>query len=88
MARPTCPPSRSAVWHDQAADERLRRAIQAEPARPSLGELVWADFSRQHKRSSAPDPEHAAAAARPALPSPPEPIVLPIPKTQKGVTDA
>lgn len=54
------------------SDEPLRRAILTEKPRPSLGQMVWADFQRECRRPSSPGP------TRPALPPPPEPTPLPI----------
>ena len=48
---------------DYGQDEPLRRAVLSERPRPNLGELVWADFNRQHRR-----PESEAPPTRPTLP--------------------
>lgn len=80
---PICPPSRSAIWTHPRNDD-LRQAVLSEPHRPSLGELVWLDCNRDGLRGSAKC-RHTLTADRPALPAPAEPVVLPTPKTQKGV---
>jgi hypothetical protein len=72
-----CPPPPDCPLYAQRlgyeVDEPLRRAIlTARPMRPDLAALVRAEALRTSK-------------ARPALPAPSEPVVLPILK-QKGVT--
>lgn len=72
------------------ARERLQfqRSIEADVvARPSLGQCVWVDFNRQYRRSSSEQSETVAQPNRPGLPCPPEPVVIPITKPQKGATN-
>jgi hypothetical protein len=76
---------------DYGADEPLRRAVLMEryKARPGLGELVWADFNRQHQRAEAvrPNPPGTPPPTRPTLPPTPQPLPILDHLKQKGATN-
>lgn len=75
-----CPPPPDCPLYaqrlDYGSDEPLRRAILREKKRPSLGELVWADFNRAYQRPTSPPPTRPSP-PRSALPPAPLPLGVP-----------
>lgn len=72
---PICPPPRSALWAEARSAE-LRQAVLTEQGQAGLADLMRADavagfYARQ-----------ALNQARPALPAPSSPVVLPSPRKE------